>query len=213
MGKINAGILGGVSGKIGNVIGSSWKGIDYIRIMPTSITDPETNPQLVQRQKMSVMVAFCQPLSEFLRTGFKAFAVKMSGYNAALSYNMKHAITGTYPSEVVDYASALVARGTLAGPLNQVASSLVAGTVKFDWEDNTGEIGALATDKTLLVVLNPSQHQAVTVSQLTQRDDGTQTVTVPNSFSGDLCQCYMAYIKADGTTVSNSGFCGAVTVA
>ena len=49
--------------------------------------------------------------------------------------------------------------------------------------------------------------------QLAERADGTQTVTVPDSFSGDLVQCYMAYITADGQTVSNSAFAGAVTVA
>ena len=32
MGKIAQGILGGLSGKVGNIIGGSWKGIDYIRI-------------------------------------------------------------------------------------------------------------------------------------------------------------------------------------
>ena len=37
MGKINQGILGGVSGQIGNVIGGTWKGIDYLRIKPSSV--------------------------------------------------------------------------------------------------------------------------------------------------------------------------------
>jgi hypothetical protein len=138
---------------------------------------------------------------------------KMSGINAAMKYNIKNALTGTYPNIAIDYPNALVSRGNLAGVLNQVASSTVAGTVKFDWEDNSGEIGASALDKTLLVVYNPTQNQAVTVSQLAERADGTQTVTVPDSFSGDLVQCYMAYITADGQTVSNSAFAGAVTVA
>ena len=63
------------------------------------------------------------------------------------------------------------------------------------------------------MVYNPSQNHAVTVNQLAERVDGTQTITVPDSFSGDLVECYMAFIKADGTQVSNSAFAGAVTVA
>ena len=31
MGTINQGILGGFSGKVGTVIGGSWKGITYMR--------------------------------------------------------------------------------------------------------------------------------------------------------------------------------------
>ncbi len=155
---------------------------------------------------------FLQPLSEFLQIGFKQYAVEMTGINAAMKYNIKNALTGTYPNIAMDYPNALVARGNLAGSLNAVASSTVAGTVKYDWDDNTGEIGASAIDKTLLVVYNPVQNQAVTVNELAERADGTQTVTVPSSFSGDLVQCYMAFIAEDGT-VSNSAFAGAVTVA
>jgi hypothetical protein len=213
MGTINQGILGGFSGKVGNVVGSTWKGIDYMKSLPTSVANPKTDAQLAQRQKFSVTMHFLQPLSEFLKTGYKSYAVKMTGINAAMSYNIKNALTGTYPNYAIDYPNALVSRGDLASALNQVASSTVAGTVKFDWEDNSGEIGASATDKTLLVIYNPSQNQAVTVSELAERADGTQTVTVPDSFSGDLVQCYIAFITVDGVTVSNSAFAGAVTVA
>jgi len=213
MGKISQGILGGVSGKVGNVIGSSWKGIDYIRIMPQSVANPQTDAQLSQRQKMSVTTHFVQPLAEFVRTGFKQFAIKMSGFNAAISYNIRNALTGTYPNFAIDYPNALVARGGLASALNQVAASTVAGTVHFTWDDNSGEIGASAYDKTLLVVYNPAQNQAVTVSELAERADGTQTITVPDSFSGDLVHCFIAFIKVDGSLVSNSAFAGAVTVA
>jgi hypothetical protein len=40
MGKINQGILGGFSGKVGNVVGGSWKGIEYMRVIPASIANP-----------------------------------------------------------------------------------------------------------------------------------------------------------------------------
>lgn len=38
MGTIKQGILGGFSGKVGNVVGASWKGIDYIRSLPSSVS-------------------------------------------------------------------------------------------------------------------------------------------------------------------------------
>jgi len=127
--------------------------------------------------------------------------------------NFKNAITRVYPTFAIDYPNALVARGELAPALNQAAASTVAGTVVFTWDDNTGEIGSAATDKTLLVVYNPVKNQAVTVGELAERADGTQTITVPDSFSGDLVQCYIAFIDTDGVAVSNSAFAGAVTVA
>ena len=42
MGKINQGILGGVSGTVGSVVGASWKGISYLRGKATSHTDANT---------------------------------------------------------------------------------------------------------------------------------------------------------------------------
>ncbi len=212
MGTIKQGVLGGFSGKVGTVIGGTWKGISYMRGIAASVSNPQTAGQLAQRQKFSVTMGFLQPLSEFLKTGFKNYAVKKTGINAAMGYNIKNAITGAYPNFAIDYPNALVSRGSLPAALNQAAAAGVAGTVTFTWDDNSGEVGASAQDKTLLVVYNPVKHQAVTVNELAERADGTQTVTVPDSWSGDLVQCYMAFINAKGDDVASSRFAGAVTV-
>jgi hypothetical protein len=213
MARITESIIGVLKGKIGQVVGFKWKGIPVLRALSGSVSNPKTDKQLAQRQKFSVTMHFLEPLSEFLKTGFKEYAVKITGINAAMGYNIKNALTGTYPNIAIYYPNALVSKGNLAGALNQVAASTVAGTVHFTWDDDSGEIGAAAYDKTLLVIYNPSQNQAVTVSQLAERADGTQTITVPDSFSGDLVQCYIAFITVDGAMVSNSAFAGAVTVA
>ena len=173
MAKLTESVIGKISGKIGQVVGATWKGIAVLKVLPGSIANPQTDAQLTQRQKFSATMHFLNPLSEFLKTGFRSYAVKMSGINAAMAYNIKNTLSGTYPNIAIDYPNALVSRGNLVPALNQVASSTVAGTVKFDWEDNSGEISASAYDKTLLVVFNPAQNQAVTVSELAERADGT----------------------------------------
>jgi len=211
MGIIKQGILGGFSGKVAKVVGGSWKGIDYMRGIAPSVANPQTVPQLTQRQKFSTVMGFLQPLAEFIKIGFKSYDVKMTCLNAAMSYNIRNAVQGVYPNYAIDYPNALVARGDLAAPLNQAAAAGVAGTVVFTWDDNSAEVGASAGDKTLLVAYNAAKRQAVTVNGLAERADGTQTITVPDSFSGDLVQCYMAFLSAEGE-VSRSGFAGAVTV-
>jgi len=107
MGTIKQGILGGFSGKVGSVIGGIWKGISYMRGLALSVANPQTDAQLAQRQKWAVTMHFLQPLTEFLKTGFKAYAVKMTGINAAMSYNIKNALTGTYPNFAIDYPNAV----------------------------------------------------------------------------------------------------------
>ncbi len=56
MGRINQGILGGFSGKVGNVVGGNWKGIDYMRVKPASVANPKTVGQVNQRTKWSVYI-------------------------------------------------------------------------------------------------------------------------------------------------------------
>jgi hypothetical protein len=51
MGTIKQGILGGFSGKVGTVIGASWKGINYMRSIPQHVKNPRTAGQVSQRSK------------------------------------------------------------------------------------------------------------------------------------------------------------------
>ena len=45
MGTIKQGILGGFSGKVGTVVGSSWKGISYMRGLATRYTSTSHSSQ------------------------------------------------------------------------------------------------------------------------------------------------------------------------
>ena len=54
MGTIKQGILGGFSGKVGTVVGSSWKGISYMRGQAQSVKNPRTAKQMAQRDKFSL---------------------------------------------------------------------------------------------------------------------------------------------------------------
>src|SRR5690606_18987475 len=110
MGKISQGVLGGFSGKVGNVVGGSWKGIDYMRIMPANVANPKSPGQLDQRSKFSTVLQFLQPLVDFVKVGFKLYAKNMTQFNSAMSYNLLNAITGTYPNFSIDYRTALLSR-------------------------------------------------------------------------------------------------------
>ncbi len=129
MGKISQGILGGFSGKVGNVIGGNWKGIDYMRVKPANVANPKTEGQVDQRSKFSTVLQFLQPLQGFLKVGFHAYAVKMTEFNSAMSYNVKNAIIGEYPYYAIDFESVLVSRGALTGALNPEAISPGVGQV------------------------------------------------------------------------------------
>src|SRR5690554_186799 len=171
MAIINQGILGGVSGKIGDVIGGTWKGIDYLRIKPSSVANPRTEGQLDQRSKFATVLRFLQPMTDFLRVGFKLYAIRMTQFNAAMSYNLFNGVSGTYPNYTIDYPNTLVSRGNLKGVANGAASSTVQGEVNITWNDNSSSGNALATDKSLILILNPDKKESIYTTSGPLRSD------------------------------------------
>jgi len=213
MGKISQGILGGFSGKVGNVIGGNWKGIDYMRVKPASVANPKSDGQVDQRIRFNLMLKYLQPLSQFLKIGFKSYAIKMTAFNSAMSYNLNNAMEGVYPDAYINHEKVLVSRGTLTPALNAIATSTVAGQVVFTWVDNSGEGNASIDDRAMLVVCSPDTSEAVYLTDAANRSALTKTITVPSSFSGKEVNCFLAFSKADQSVVSNSKYAGSIEVA
>ncbi|MFI1743247.1 DUF6266 family protein [Thalassobellus sediminis] len=211
MGKIAQGILGGLSGKVGNVIGGSWKGIDYLRIKPTSVSNPRTAGQVNQRNKFTVTLEYLQPNLAFIQKGYKNYAIKKTEFNAAMSYVLNNAITGIEPDFNVDYSKALLSRGNLSGVLNPDNNLAIPGEVTFTWGDNSAEGNANRTDKAMLLVYNPIKKESIAQLEGADRTIGTERVIIPSTYAGDTVELFMAFISADGTQVSNSVYLGSGT--
>lgn len=150
-------------------------------------------------------------MTGLLSTSFREYAVEMTGFNNAMRYTLKNAITGTYPSYTIDYATALVSRGDLPNAGSPSAASTAAGTVAFQWTDNSGMGRAQATDNSILVVYCPALNQSVYTTAGAVRSAGSDTVAVSN-FSGMQVETYVGFISADGKNIANSMYTGTVTV-
>ena len=212
MGIISKGILGGFSGRVGTVIGFMRNGISYMRSIAASVTQPNTPAQLEQRARFKTAITFLRPLNELLKIGFKNYTGKLSALNYAMSHTLQTGIRGIYPEFSIDFANVLLSRGTLAGALNPNVLSLAAGQVTFAWDDNSDELNAEATDGALLVAYNPTRNEAVFTNGESTRVDGTQTLSVPTSYTGDSLECYMAFVDAKGN-VADSKYIGPVVMA
>ncbi|MDV7187938.1 DUF6266 family protein [Lutibacter sp. TH_r2] len=213
MGKISQGILGGLSGKVGNVIGGTWKGIDYIRIKPSSVANPRTEGQVNQRNKFTVTLEYLQPNKDFIKLGYKSFATKKTEFNAAMSYVLNNAIGGVAPDFTIDYSNALLSRGSLSTPLNPTFDVSTPGNVTFEWDNNSDEGNANATDKAMILVYNPSRKESIYILDGEVRTATTQMLSIPSSYAGDTIEVFMAFISEDGSQVSNSVYLGNGTAA
>ncbi len=71
MGKFSNGIFGNFYGKIGNVVGSSWRGIDYLKSLPKiNKNRVPTQAQLEQQVRFALMTAFMNPLRPLTTVGY-----------------------------------------------------------------------------------------------------------------------------------------------
>lgn len=213
MAKFNKGILGGFSGKVGNVVGGSWKGIDYMRSKPNKVNDPKTEAQLAQRQKFALVNAFLKRIQPIIKLGFTNNTKRMTAINSAMSYNLKNAVEGTYPDLGINYPAAMIARGDLIPGRGATAESTVANEITFSWSDNSGVGSANADDSALLVVYNPSKDRAIYIpGNGPERQEEGYTLTLPDSYGGDAVEVWLAFVNSEGTDASDSEYLGSITI-
>lgn len=127
MAKLNAGILSAPRGKVAGVVGSSWKGISYVRQKVTP-ANPNTAAQQAQRGKMSAAVKFAQSILAGVLIPFVSpFQKKMSGYNWFIKQNIGK-ITAKSNATDLRFTS-----GTLALPTGEATggSGAMSVTVNF----------------------------------------------------------------------------------
>ena len=213
MGKINkgAGILGGFSGTVGTVVGGNWRGIETMRAVAKPRKGAPTAGQLDQQAKFAVGTKFMSAKRNLLETGFKAFAIKMTGVNSALSHTLKNAITGVYPNYTIDYSKVLLAKGALPAAENAHAVAGPAGMVAFSWFDNSATDKAQATDKAVLIAYCEALNTCVYSMTVAQRSAAAGTLAVPG-YSGKTVQTWMGFLSADGKRIANTVFTGQVNV-
>ena len=79
MGTIKKGILGGVSGKVGTIVGVHWKSSYYIRAHAAKVSNPRTPKQQEQRGKFATVFGFLKTIKPFIRIGYKEIYASLDG--------------------------------------------------------------------------------------------------------------------------------------
>jgi len=209
MGRINKGILGGFSGKVGTVVGGNWKGIDYMRSKANRSNTEASASQLVQQLKFSLAIRFASSMSALLALGFRNYANRQTGMNAAVSYILKNAIDGSYPNFSILYADVLVSRGDLPNVLSPSVTMAAGNLLTYSWTDNSGVGIAKATDRMILAAFCPATNQCIYTTGSASRGALTDALNI-STFNGQLVQTYIGCISEDGRNIASSIYTGQV---
>lgn len=219
MGKIKQGILGGVSGRVGNVVGGSWNGVSYLRSLPAVVRQTNSVAQTMQRERFALMGSFLRPLSGLLKIGFRAEANGITAFNAAFALNFRNALTETDGIAGIDFSKALLSKGNLPGAVGVAVSSPDAGQLVLEWQNNSGSGGAAATDYMFYALVEPESLEAVYVLNAGTRGAGSISVAPPLQFAGKTVHAYIGFFSVDSLVssvpkngIANSAYAGEVLV-
>jgi hypothetical protein len=219
MARIETGILGGFSGRIGNVVSCLRHGKYYLRTIPVKVNHPNTEKQLAQRMRLSLVQQFLKPISKFIHLGFGAYTDGRSAYNAAMSYNLEHALTGSYPSLSIDFAKARVSRGNLPGTPNATMQQTGTNEITVTWENVAGAKGAKDSDLAVVLLFDPITKYVASFTNAGKRTDGQAHFILPENTTNKKLYGYLCFIneavlagKLKPENISDSCFCGVVEI-
>jgi hypothetical protein len=153
MAKIKQGVLGGFSGSIGNVTGSSWKGIAVMKSKPLSVSNPRTDGQVGQRNSFKNAASlFSVLLASVIKPVYNPTASKMSGYNLACSLN-KQAFNA---AGVFNPEKCSIGNGSLTNVSNvAIDGAIVGGSIDITFSSNVPLLSPRLTDKIYAWAIEP----------------------------------------------------------
>lgn len=206
MGVLKQGILGGFSGKVANIIGTSWKGIAVIKAMPLSVANPMTAGQVAQRALFKNCSLFgVVILAVIIKPLWDRFSIRMSGFNSFVRDNID-----LFAAELPIPASGMIiSKGKMAATaIGTTVCNAPSAVLVIPWADDEGEGYKLATDIPFFVLTNSETKEILASDGVTLGVTRTDnTVDFPLGKASVFEQhwnVYLAFRRADGTVVSNT---------
>jgi hypothetical protein len=199
MGKLSAGILGQVTNKVGNVVGSTWKGINTVRIHQPNVANPKTAGQVTARGKLSYTAKFGSEILSFLiQPLWNRFAKMESGYNAWFKAN----IDAFTSNGTIDPTKIVISSGKLQAPIS-IGDGVSGNLLTMTYDPAQEDPNALPTDEVYCLALDASEKIVCAGMMTGNRAAGSATI-VTNGLVPT--RHYIAFRRVDGTMVSMTGY-------
>lgn len=209
MGKIQTGILGGFQGKVGTVIGSTWRGEDIIKALPKKRADNPSELQKLQRIKFKAVSEFLNPVRDTVSKYFSNDVGVKSRYNLATSYHLLNAVEVTDEVATILFNRVMLSKGTLFSFQNPTV--VPKGTeVTLNWEDNSLMGNAKAEDSVNVVFYSKELQLFFVYETVAERSALTANITLPQNLAGSAVEVYAFLYSNTIKFSSNSVYLGSI---
>ncbi|WP_411971313.1 DUF6266 family protein [Sphingobacterium sp. Lzh-3] len=209
MATINNGVIGKASGKVGAVIASSWKSINYLKGLPKKRTKGMSEEQLIQQERFLKISKFLMPITPILQVGFGlAKSDKMTPNNVALQQNIAQAISGTYPNFSLDYSKIEISKGSYLNG-GSMEAAVGAGIVSLSWDTALSTLyNTKADDQVIILIYQPEKDEFMTTPTPPTRANGTVDIQIPSHLLGGKAHVWIFFTDRKAEKVSKSTYLG-----
>lgn len=204
------GPTGSFSGKLGPVVGASWRDIEVLRSAPQKSSKPPTEAQLLQRGKFKVAMAFLTPMASLFTKTFKAYPTDKGGFEVAKSYHLTEAMQLNEGQWEMLISKVLVSSGNLRGLTDPMISTETEQTLYLQWTDDSGQAMANAIDKIMFVMYMPTLNHFEVFKDVAKREDGSAVIAYPEYYQGVEAHCWATFGTSTGGKYSVSTYLGQV---
>jgi hypothetical protein len=210
MGTYNKGILGAFSGKVGPVVGASWRGKDVLRSLPKRVKRIPTPQQESQRLKFTLMSAFLTPFYPILRRFYGSNSATQTRVNQAMSYHLKEAIIDDGTSFEIDFTKVVMTKGDLVGLENPQVTAAAGGVLNFTWVDNSGQGQAKEDDELVIALFEETTDTSLFTLSGGERSSGNTVYTASTALIGLNVHVWIGVASSDEKRYATSVYLGTV---
>lgn len=202
MARLLTGIEGPFIGKVGTVIGSSWKGIPYIKSKPVKKRKARNKKIHPTQSRFAMAHYWLKPLLLFVREGFKDYSSTVEGFNAAKSHLIKLAIKEKDGEFMIDPSLVQLSFGDLPLPSHISVTKQKDNTLVFEWDTDSN--GASPYDQVMVLAYDPKTGKANMLTTGQFRSVGKEELNV----DGSPYHVYIAFNAHDRSRRSGTVYLG-----
>jgi Family of unknown function (DUF6266) len=201
------GITGPFVGKVGSIVGSSWKGTPYMKLRPQR-RKAAGEKELANRNKFAMAQKWLKPVITVVRCGFKGYSERIEGFIAAKSYLLKNAFEGEKTEIVINPSLVKVSYGDLPLPNGITAAKSAPDQLEISWD--TSDYTGNPFDQVMLLAYDIEKGRAIFNTTGQFRSVGKDTLHIPSVSPEKIYHIYVAFVAADRSRQSESVYMGTI---
>lgn len=201
MARLDKGLLGGYTGKLGTTVGSTWKGINVLRTYQPNVANPQTQKQTEHRTLFSEVTSIASVLlAPMVKPLWDRNAKQMSGFNAFVKANMLSHIGLTK----LDKTKFILSNGRIGRQM--VSASVTSSSVSLEWPSDTLPVFGSPEDKLYVILFDNDMNIMLYSAGEYSRSDKLAVIEHNGTLEGTAQTCVFAFMSPDGKLQSNTDF-------